>query len=281
MREPAALPASLPVFCSRVTHHKDTPFNPPASHAPHPASRCSHPRQLRQDLPGTVTASAERWHRNLNLAPSSFWGHPHGLPPPVPCPPSPTRVHAGADAVLLAAEAVGIAPAAPVPEALAGPRLPPVVPHHGELGAGAAGVLVQVTRSGNGRSPPALTGAGGCCGHPSGDLRGPGKGNQSKHPPSMCWGTENPLSGKRRCNPPPPAPQLVSQGTEGCTSRGWSRCRSLTAQGSLGGACRSWCWRGASPGGIPERWGAGCSPLRSRSDSGGVTEVQARRFWGD
>lgn len=206
MREPAALPASLPVFCSRVTHHKDTPFNPPASHAPHPASRCSHPRQLRQDLPGTVTASAERWHRNLNLAPSSFWGHPHGLPPPVPCTPSPTRVHAGADAVLLAAEAVGIAPAAPVPEALAGPRLPPVVPHHGELGAGAAGVLVQVTRSGNGRSPPALTGAGGCCGHPSGDLRGPGKGNQSKHPPSMCWGTENPLSGKRRCNPPPPQP---------------------------------------------------------------------------
>lgn len=220
VREPAALPASLPVFCSRVTHHKDTPFNPPASHAPHPASRCSHPRQLRQDLPGTVTASAERWHRNLNLAPSSFWGHPHGLPPPVPCTPSPTRVHAGADAVLLAAEAVGIAPAAPVPEALAGPRLPPVVPHHGELGAGAAGVLVQVTRSGNGRSPPALTGAGGCCGHPSGDLRGPGKGNQSKHPPSMCWGTENPLSGKRRCNPPPPSPPTRITGHRGMHKQG-------------------------------------------------------------
>lgn len=171
------------------------------------------------------------------------------LPTPPHALPTPTGAHAGVDAVLLGAETVGVAPAAPVPEALAGPRVPPVVPAQREIGAGGAGVLIQGAQPGHDHRPPALPGAGGCRGQPPeghGEaLGGPGRGDGCQPPPWYAPGGEE-------AQPPP--------------AGGWPRCCSLTARGSPGTA--RWCWhrRETTPGGTLGCWGAGCSPLRRRRE---------------
>lgn len=137
---------------------------------------------------GTCPGWAQRQPRGL-WVPS--WGVGGDGRPPTP--PSPTGAHAGVDAVPLGAKTVGVAPAAAVPEALAGPRVPPVVPAQREVGAGGAGVLVQGAQPGHGHRPPALPGAGGCRGQldggRGGGLGGPGRGDR-------CQPTRDVLGGE-------------------------------------------------------------------------------------
>lgn len=245
-----------------LSAHNSPPPTPKKKHHSTPLCMLLTPRHVALAHAGSV-GTCPGWsqhHRNTGRAPCPGWGHPMAPPHhhiPEGCPPSPTGVHAGADAVPLAAEAVGVAPAAPVPEGLAGPRLPLVVPHDGEAGAGAAGVLVQGARSGDGHSPPALAGTMGCRGHPGGGPMGTSGvlGGRIKANPPVRAGPEDRIPRKRRCSPPCPPTGVTGDGgmrMEGTAPVMLTHCTGVPGGGSLVPAPEgrsSW----GHPG-VPGRW---------------------------
>lgn len=239
----------------------------PPLHAPHPASRCSRPRRLRRDLPGLVTASAERQHQNLRRGPCLGWGHPTATPS------SPQR-----DAhPRLPGSTQAWMQSCSLPKRLALPPQPPYQKRSQDpvsrrwyhITEKRAQALPGSFSREHGPGMPAALRPLPVPGAAMGILM-EGKSEQTP-PPDMLGGRGPHTQGKGGATPQPP--QLNLQGIEGCSHRGWPQCRSLTAQGSPGGARWSWRRWGAAPGGTPGCWGAGCSPLRSRSNSRAVMEM--------
>lgn len=84
MHEPAALPASLPVFCSRVTHHKDTPLTPPRTLLTLCHVALAHAGFVKT-CPGRSQHQLSDGTETSTLPPACFGGTPM-VPPPGPLP---------------------------------------------------------------------------------------------------------------------------------------------------------------------------------------------------